>query len=156
MGDRAPQLPRWGLVLFAVPQIFTGIWAMADPGHWFANFPGLDPRLVAAEPPFNSHLANDAGAGFLATGLALLLAALWMERRVILMALITYTAFAVPHFLFHLLNPSQALTTTENVANVTSLGVSVVGPLIMGWLALRGSSNRTAAEAPEPATPQEA
>ena len=45
------------------------------------RFPGWDPRLVAAEPPFNEHLAGDAGAGFLATGAIVLLAAWWAERR---------------------------------------------------------------------------
>jgi len=38
------------------------------------------PRLVAAEPPYNAHLATDAGAGLLASGLVLLVAA-WLSDR---------------------------------------------------------------------------
>jgi hypothetical protein len=67
----APMTPvadwvRLGLVALAVPQVVTGTWALVDASHWFDHFPGFDPRLAAAEPPFNAHLATDAGAGFLA------------------------------------------------------------------------------------------
>jgi hypothetical protein len=68
---------RIGLVALAVPQAVTGLWAILDPSGWFTEFPGFDPRLVAADPPYNAHLANDTGAGFLATAVALSLAAWW-------------------------------------------------------------------------------
>jgi hypothetical protein len=118
------QVPRWvrlALVALAVPNILTGVWAVIWPEHWFESFPGWDPRLVAAEPPFNEHLAGDAGAGFLATGVIALLAAWWGERRVTQVALVGYGAFAIPHAAFHALNPSTALTGAEDVQNAAVL-----------------------------------
>jgi len=58
-----------------VPQVVIGLWALAAPKSWFDSFPGFAPRVVAAEPPYNEHLASDVGAGFLATGVVLVVAA---------------------------------------------------------------------------------
>ena len=68
-------------VALAVPQLVIGIWGIARPMHWFTNFPGIGPRLIAAEPPFNAHLATDTGAGFLATGVALTFAVALGRRQ---------------------------------------------------------------------------
>ena len=37
------------------------------------------------------------GALFLATGVLMLMAAVWLERRLVLAALVTWLLFAVPH-----------------------------------------------------------
>ncbi len=70
------------VVFLAVPQLVTGAWAILRPAGWFADFPGIGPALVAAEPPFNRHLATDAGAGFLAIGVCLAVAVVfgWSRR----------------------------------------------------------------------------
>ncbi len=62
-------------VALGVPQVLIGLWALLAPKHWFDNFPGFDPRVVAAEPPYNEHLSRDVGAGFFATGVVLVVAA---------------------------------------------------------------------------------
>jgi hypothetical protein len=124
---------RLGLVALAVPQAITGLWAILDPSGWFSEFPGFDPRLVAADPPHNDHLATDVGAGFLATAVALLLAAWWAERRAVQLALATYLAFAVPHLVYHAANPAPGLTDAEDLRNVATLTIAVVVPLILGW-----------------------
>lgn len=102
------------LVMLAAPQFLIGLWAVATPRHWFDRFPGIGPRLVAAEPPFNEHLATDAGAGFLTTGLALAVAAVWGHRVAIRTALLAYVTFAAPHLLYHAANPSAELTSSED------------------------------------------
>jgi hypothetical protein len=54
---------RWvtvALVVLAAPNLFAGVWGLVAPEHWFDNFPGWAPRLAAAFPPFNEHLASDA------------------------------------------------------------------------------------------------
>ena len=124
---------RAGLVALAAPQLVTGVWAIFDPTGWYRNFPGFDPRLVAAEPPFNHHLAVDAGAGFLATAVALLLAAWWAERRVVLLALATYLAFALPHLAYHAANPAPGLTDAENARNVATLVIAAAFPVVLLW-----------------------
>jgi hypothetical protein len=124
---------RAGLVALGVVQLYTGVWAIVDPSGWFARFPGFDPRLVAADPPYNAHLATDAGAGFLATAVALLLAAWWAERRVVLVALAAYLAFAVPHLVFHAANPAPGLTAGEDARNVVTLVIAAGFPLVLAW-----------------------
>jgi hypothetical protein len=110
---------RVGLVVLAIPQAITGLWAILDPEGWFADFPGFDPRLVAAEPPFNSHLV----------------AAWWAQRQTVLLALITYLAFTVPHLIYHAANPAPGLSSGEDVRNVTTLVIAVVAAVVLGWAA---------------------
>jgi hypothetical protein len=124
---------RAGLIALAIPQAITGLWAILDPEGWFADFPGFDPRLVAADPPYNGHLATDAGAGFLATAVALLLAAWWAERHTVYVALATLLTFAVPHLAYHAANPAPGLTDAEDARNVVTLVIPVVVAVILGW-----------------------
>lgn len=131
--ERVPTWVRLGLVALAVPQLVTGAWAVLSPRHWFDRFPGFDPRLVAAEPPYNAHLATDAGAGFLATGVVLVGAALWYHRHAVTLALVTYLAFAVPHLAYHAANPAPGLTGAENALNVAALAVGAAFPLVLLW-----------------------
>jgi hypothetical protein len=125
--ERVPSWVRLGVIVtLAVPQLVIGLWACLAPESWFDSFPGFDPRLVAAIPPYNEHLATDAGAGFLATGAALLVAALWGRRGGVRVALVAVAAFTAPHALYHLLHPADALSTAEDAANVAALGSTLV------------------------------
>lgn len=132
-GAAVPSWVRLGLVALAVPQAATGLWAIVDSSGWYESFPGWDPRLVAAEPPFNAHLAGDAGAGFLATAVALLLAAWWADRRTVAIGLLTYLAFAVPHLAYHAFEPAPGLSDSQNVTNVVTLAVAVLLPAVLWW-----------------------
>lgn len=133
MTDRAPVWVRLGLVALAVPQAITGVWAVVSPSNWYDRFPGFDPRLAAADPPYNSHLATDAGAGFLATAVVLTVAAVWGSRSGAFLALVTYLAFAIPHLVYHTANPAPGLTDAEDIRNVIVLAVAVAFPLVLAW-----------------------
>ena len=109
-----------------VPNLIAGFWGLVAPEHWFDNFPGWAPRLVAAIPPYNEHLATDAAAGLFASGVVAGLAAWWMKREIVIVAMAAYLAFALPHAVFHLANPADALTTSEDVVNSLSLTIAVV------------------------------
>lgn len=128
---------RWLVLALAIPQLVTGLWAVFDPANFFESFPGFGPALVAAEPPLNNHLATDAGAGFLATGIALLWAFARPRRETVLMALATYLAFAVPHAAYHIVNPSPGLTASEDVTNAITLLLGVALALTLGWFTVR-------------------
>lgn len=122
------------MILLAVPNIFTGLWALAAPQNWFDNFPGWAPSLVAAYPPFNEHLATDAGAGLFASGVLMLFAVLRPSREVVLAACIGYLAFALPHFVFHLVNPSDLLAASEDATSTFTLALAVVGAgVVLMW-----------------------
>ena len=120
------------LVLLGLPNAMAGAWAVAEPQGWFDRFPGWDPRLVAADPPYNAHLATDAGAGLLASGLVLLAAAWLADRRSIQLALVAFLAFAIPHGVFHALHDSPGLSDAQSVQNaVTLMGSAVVAVVLL-------------------------
>jgi len=122
---------RIGLVALGVPYLVTGLWAVLSPQGWYDTFPGFGPALVAAEPPYNAHLATDAGAGLLASGLVLLAAAWFADRRSTQLALVAFSAFAIPHAAFHVLNPAPGLSSGEDLQNAVLLSVTAVAALVL-------------------------
>ncbi len=127
---------RWKrtiLVGLGVPNVVAGVWAVVSPSGWYDDFPGTAPRVVSALPPFNEHLASDTGAGLLATGVVMLLAGAWLRRDAVLVATVGYLAFSVPHAVFHLRHPADAMTTVQNVGNavVLWLGVALAGAVLV-------------------------
>jgi hypothetical protein len=120
-GSAAVRWVRPALVILAVPNLFAGVWGLIAPENWYENFPGWAPRLVAAIPPYNEHLATDAAAGLFASGVAAAIGAWWMRREIVIVAMAVYLAFAFPHAAFHLANPADALSTSEDTVNVVSL-----------------------------------
>jgi hypothetical protein len=117
---------RIALVALGLPNAAAGLWAVLAPDSWYESFPGWDPRLVAAEPPYNQHLVTDAGAGLLASGFVLLVAAWLADRRSVRFGVAAFLVFAVPHTLWHALNESPGLTSSEDARNVATLVFSVV------------------------------
>lgn len=122
------------LATLAAPQLLIGLWAVLAPRNWYDTFPGIDPRLVAVEPPFNAHLATDAGAGFFAAGIALAVAAVWGHRAAIQIALVAYVGFALPHLVYHATHPAPLLNGLEDLLNVVMLAS---GPALAGFFAWR-------------------
>jgi hypothetical protein len=133
VGSAREPLLRAGLVLLGLPQLAIGIWAIASPRGWFTTFPGLGQHWLHAYGAFDSHLAFDVGAGFVAIGAFMLLAAVWLERRVVQTALIAYLAYALPHFVFHLAHDHD-LAAGAHAANSAVLALTVV--LAVALLAL--------------------
>lgn len=153
-----PEVKRWvrlGIaVTLAVPQLIIGVWAVIAPKSWFESFPGFDPRLVAAKPPYNEHLATDVGAGFVATGVALLVAAVWANRAAMGIALLAFAAFTLPHVVYHATSPSDALTGFENALNIVTLANGLVLATVFAWgLRPAGQSRTDGLESPR-STPE--
>jgi hypothetical protein len=121
-----PVWVRVALVVLAVPNLVAGLWAVVAPRSWFDTFPGWAPHLVAAHPPFNDHLATDAGAGLLAAGVLAAVALVIPRREVVLTAMLGVGAFVLPHAVFHVLNPAGALSSFDDALNSGSLVAVVV------------------------------
>ena len=102
MTTRAALVVRIALLYLAVIELATGVWALVDPSGWFRNFPGLGRHWTAVDGPFNHHLAVDAGAGFAAVGVLLVIAAVRMDRRAVQLALVALLVHEVPHLVYHL------------------------------------------------------
>lgn len=141
-----PTLFRLSLIALGLVQATDGLYALLDPRGFYADFP-VGRGWVAAIPAYNPHLVTDVGALFLATGVLMLLAALWLGRRVVLAALIAWLVFAVAHLIYHLAN-LEPYDTGDVIGNVVSLTTSVVLPAAL--LALLARTPRPAAR-PAPA-----
>jgi hypothetical protein len=115
MTDRTRRRVRLGLVYLTVTFLEVGLWATFASRSFYDSFPGFAQPWLAGDGPYNAHLASDAGVGFLAVGTVLLLAAVWMERRVIQAALAAAVLHGGAHLLFHVVHPNKALGFLDRV-----------------------------------------
>src|SRR4051812_20604366 len=85
-------------------QFVDGAWALIAPRSFYDDFPAGRGGWVSALPAYNEHLVRDVGSLFLATGVVMIWAAVVLERRLTLVALVMWLVWATPHLVFHLLN----------------------------------------------------
>lgn len=123
-------------------QFLNGLWATLSPTGFYGDFP-LGRGWVEALPAYNEHLMRDVGGLFLATGLVLLAAAFTLDRRLTLVALVSYLLFSVPHTIFHLLN-LEPYGTGDAIANAVTLISTVVLPLWLLYRLSQGGGDVTA------------
>lgn len=139
MQDQVARWVRIGTgVGLALPQLLTGVWALVAPESWWNHFPGIGPALVSATPPFNEHLVRDVGAGFLATGTALAVAAVTGRRAQVGLALMTYLVFTVPHVWHHATHDAPGLTGWEDTWGAALLGAGAALAAVLAYGAARG------------------
>jgi 4-carboxymuconolactone decarboxylase len=151
MTDRSvPQPTLFRLLLVAIGgvQVVNGLYALFAPRSFYDDFPA-GRGWVAALPSYSEHLVRDIGGLFLATGVLLLIAAVWLERRLVIAALVTWLLFAVPHTVYHLFN-LEPFSTGDAIANVLTLATTVAIPIGLLVLLARTHTVRrpTAAGAP--------
>lgn len=108
-------------------QLLNGVWITISPASFYDDFP-FGRGWVEALPAYNEHLTRDVGGLFMATGLVLIVAGVWLERRVVGLALASYLLFSVPHAIYHVLN-LEPYGTGDAIANVVALAATVLLPL---------------------------
>jgi hypothetical protein len=124
--------------------LVVGVWALLVPRSFYDDFhlPGRD--WVSTLGPYNEHHVRDVGALNLALGVLLATAAILLERRLVQVSLVAYLVYAVPHFVFHLVN-GRAFLLGDNLANMFTLGIAVLLPLVL-LIGMRGSERRSRAK----------
>jgi alkylhydroperoxidase family enzyme len=143
-GSRA--IFRGGLIVLAVPQALIGLWALFAPRGWFDTFPGAGHHWLPAYGAYNEHLATDVGGTFVALGLLLLGAAVFLERRLVQVALVAYLAFEIPHFIYHL-GADDALSNGDQGASAVTLALTVVLAVALLVLTRRSPAAPTRSDA---------
>jgi hypothetical protein len=126
-------LVRIALVFGVLEQLWTGVWSLLWPRHFYDTFPLPGHPWQAWQPSYNEHLLRDFGALNLVLALLFGVAAYTMDRLMTRVALVAYLVFGVPHLIFHL-NHLAGLPTVDAVAQVTSLAIGVAAPLVLLWL----------------------
>jgi hypothetical protein len=117
--------------------LITGAWALVDPAGWYRSYPGFGHHWISVQGPYNEHLALDAGAGFVAVGAILVIAAVWANRSTLTVALLALVIHSLPHFLFHLTHHVERFSAFDTLFGVWSLGVEALVGLILIWAVWR-------------------
>ena len=143
MRDRLPAMPyRYGLLVIAFAQLGATMQALLAPRSFYDDFP-LGRGWVQAYPAYNDHLIYDYGAYTLGALVALVIAAIWLDRRVVQLATVSWLVSATIHLVNHVVTVDR-YGTGDAVANLTGLFLFVAIP---GVLLVR-SINESPAEDP--------
>ncbi|MFI9580647.1 hypothetical protein ACIHCQ_02115 [Streptomyces sp. NPDC052236] len=126
---------RTGLILLTAVQGGLGLWTQFFPRSFYDDVPTVD-----AYPPFSEHVLRDFGGATLGIAVALGAAAIYLERRLVVTALLGYLAFAVPHLVFHL-GHLDHMPTGDALFLAVSLVVMTVLPLPLLLLARRSTAH---------------
>ena len=130
-----PILQRVILGYLALTSVVVGLWAQFGPRSFYDTFPGFGHIWVAVDGPFNEHLIRDVGGLNLALAAVLLLAAVSLERSLVLAACVASLLYGIPHVVYHVLNRSS-LGTGDFVAVIGGLALFALLPF--GLLLTRG------------------
>jgi hypothetical protein len=122
-------LLRSGLLVLAAVEVVLAAWTLLFPASFYADVPTVD-----LTPPYSEHLVRDFGGATLGLAVVLGAAGVWLRRRMVVVALLAYLAFSLPHLVFHLGHLDGA-STAEAVVLVALLGASVAAPLALLVLA---------------------
>jgi hypothetical protein len=127
------QQRRWlrgGMAVIAVTPALVGIWATVSPRGFYDDFPGGGHHWVSAVGAYDEHLVRDVGALYLGALVLLVLAWVWLDRRLVQAALISYAVAALPHLIYHL-TALDGFSTGDAVAEIGGLALNVVLPLAL-------------------------
>jgi hypothetical protein len=131
----SPSRIRIALVLLAVPNVVTGLWALLLPQSWYDDFPGRGLGWVSAFGAYNEHFIQDIGGAYLGFGGLFALAAFRPTSSLARGAAIAYLIFSIPHLLIHVFVRS-GLDTTGYLGTIAPLLFSAV---LAAWVAARAS-----------------
>ena len=127
MRDRLPASPyRLGLFVIAFAQLGATLQALLAPKSFYYDFP-LGRGWVEAYPAYNEHFIYDYGAYTLGALVALVLAGIWLDRRVVQLAIISWLIGASIHFVYHAVTIDR-FGTGDAIANMAGLLVFIVLP----------------------------
>lgn len=129
------------LALTAGGYVVVGAWALAAPRSFYDSFPGGGRAWVSVDGPFNEHLVRDVGALNLAIATVLVAAAWWGGTVLVRVAAVAGLVWGLPHFLYHLGHLDPLPSAGDRAANVVSLGLSVVAPVVVLWLTRRPAAS---------------
>jgi hypothetical protein len=119
---------RVGLAVLAVTPALVGTWASVSPRGFYDDFPGGGRHWVSAVGPYDEHLVRDVGALYLGALVLLILAWVWLDRRLVQATLISYAVAALPHLVYHA-TALDGFSTGDAVAEIGGLALNVFLPL---------------------------
>jgi len=128
-------LSRGALLLVAAAQAEIGIWGLIAPRSFFTTYPGLGHHWVSALGRYNEHLLRDYAASELGFAVLLGAAAIWFDRRLVLVAAVAFLAATLPHFVYHL-TTTGSFSSGDNLGSLGGFAVELVlvsGAALLAW-----------------------
>lgn len=122
---------RIGLAVLTAYHLGLGAWLLLAARSFYDGVPTVD-----LFPPFNAHLFNDFGAANVSIAIVLGAAAVLMERRLVLVALVADVVFAALHLAFHA-SHLGGFTVAEAIEELGGLAVLLALPAslaLTAWL----------------------
>ena len=122
---------RTALLVLAALELTLGVWTSFFSRSFYEDVPTVD-----WTPPYSEHLFRDFGGATLGLAVIILAAAFWLDRRLVILALVSYLAFSVPHSIFH----SEHLTGDSpgwSAVLLTFVILSVLLPVLVIWISWR-------------------
>ena len=123
---------RIGLGVLAAFELMVGVWNQFFPESFYENFPTVD-----ITPPFSEHYARDFGGATLGLAIVLVIACIRPTPLLVLAASLAYSAFSLPHFVFHL----EHLDGTTPLEGVVLTGgnalLALIGAALAVWAVRR-------------------
>ena len=138
---------RATLIQLGAIQGILGLYALFIPRSFYEDFPfGLN--WVEVLPAYNEHLTRDVGGLFLATAVMMLAASVRLERRWVVISLVAFLAFSLPHTIWHSFN-LEPYTAGNAIANIVTLAATVLLPLgVLFLISKESRAPKRAAGAP--------
>jgi hypothetical protein len=145
MRDQLPANPyRYGLLAVALGQLGATLQALLAPRSFYDDFP-FGRGWVTEYPEYNSHLIQDYGAFTLGAVVAIVLAAIWLDRRVVQLAIVSWLVGSTIHLVSHIATVDR-LEVGDAIGNLGALFVFVAIP---GWLLVKSRERSPSAPAAE-------
>lgn len=144
---------RIGLGYLAVQAAYVALWILLAPRGFYDTFPTGPAEWVSPLPPFNEHLLRDFGAAGLGLAVLAVLAAVWLEQRLVQATAIVFLVSSLPHFVYHL-TTTDRLSTADNIQSLTGLVLPALVSLGLLWASR--SAPRAGGPSPPPAASSEA
>ena len=122
---------RTALLVLAALELTLGVWTSFFSRSFYEDVPTVD-----WTPPYSEHLFRDFGGATLGLSVIILAAAFWLDRRLVILALVSYLAFSVPHSIFH----SEHLMGDSRGWSAVLLAfiiLSVLLPVLVIWISWR-------------------
>jgi hypothetical protein len=125
-----PAVHRAAATILAATAAVVGGYAEFAPRSFYDQFPLSSHPWIAPIGPYNEHLVRDVGSAYL----ALCVLSLWVlvrrTREMSLVAGSVWSAFSLPHFVFHLFHLDE-FGTADKIGNIVALGGSAVLALVL-------------------------
>jgi len=128
--DRLPANPyRFGLLAVAIGQLGATLQALVSPRSFYDDFP-FGRGWVQEYPEYNSHLITDYGAYTLGALVALVIAAIWLDRRVVQAAIISWLVGSTVHLISHIVTVDR-FGVGDAIGNLGGLFLFVLIPALL-------------------------